>query len=247
MIFNKMIRLLLRILYAIYAWTAISLLTILFSLASVLTSILLFFDREKRIPHWINTIWARSIILANPVWRFKIKGRGYLRDKESYVLVANHLSMSDIICLFCLGKQFRWVAKENLFRVPFLGWAMNAAGYIRLKRGELGSIRESFQESLKWLERHISILIFPEGTRSESGKLGTFKNGAFKLAIQSQKPIVPIVLTGTREIIQKKSFLFSLNIHCTLKVLKPIPTVDLKEEDVSKLKELVREKMLSQY
>ncbi len=234
----------LQMLYAIYAWAAIAIATLIFSTASMLASFLLFFDTKKKAAHRMNTAWAKTILWFNPVWHLKIRGRGYIKNDKSYVLVANHLSMSDIICLFCLGKQFKWVAKESLFRVPFLGWAMRAAQYIQLERGKHGSIRDSLDESCDWLRRDISVLIFPEGTRSESGRLGIFKNGAFKLAIQTGKPVVPIVLTGTREIIQKKSFLFSINIHCQIKILKPIPTNPFKEGQFAELKELVRIKML---
>ena len=234
-----------RIIFSVFAWIGVSLATVLFSLLSVLCSVLLRpVDPDLKIPHLINSVWARSIFFLNPVWRLKVRGRGYLKERRGYVLVSNHASMSDIICLFLLGKQFKWVSKESLFQIPFLGWAMTAAGYVRLERGKHGSIRESYEESIDWLRKNMPILIFPEGTRSRNGRLGAFKNGAFKLAVQTQKPIVPIVLSGTRTVLEKGNFLFSPSVRCTVKILKPIPTEGYNPSDFHALRDLVRTKML---
>lgn len=219
-------------------WTAIITIPIIF-----LGYLLIPFDPDRKLAHNFGTIWGKGIFFANPFWKLKISGKGFVRKNKAYVLVSNHLSLADIICIYCLNRQFKWVAKESLFKVPFLGWSMSAMKYVRLRRGELGSIRESFDESLRWLNRDMSILIFPEGTRSRSGQLGSFKNGAFKLAIRAKKPIVPIVLTGTNKAIQKGRKVMSAGIKCRLKILKPISTDNFKEEDFAKLRELVRSKM----
>ena len=215
------------------------------TIAAVVSSLFLYpIDPDRKTAHRICEGWGRGVLFVSPGWRLKIQGRGYIRDGKSYVLVANHSSLSDIIYLYHLGKQFKWMAKESLFWIPFFGWAMSAAGYIRLARGKQGSIRDSLDKSVEWLRRNISILIFPEGTRSRSGGLGAFKNGAFKLAIRTQKPIVPIVLTGTRGTIQKGSLFFSYRINCKLKVLKPIPTDGYLENQYLELGNLVRSQML---
>lgn len=214
------------------------------SIPIVLISLLLApIDPDRRIAHRLGTIWGQGIFLMNPLWKLKISGKGFVRKNKAYVLVANHLSLADIICIYCLDRQFKWIAKESLFKIPFFGWAMSAMRYVRLRRGELGSIRESFDESFRWLKRDMSLLIFPEGTRSKSGQLGTFKNGAFKLAIRAKKPVVPIVLAGTNRAIQKGKKVMSTEVKCRLKVLKPIPTDQYKEEDFAKLRDLVRSKM----
>jgi len=211
-------------LFSIYAWTIFVIITLLCSVAIILASLLgPFADPNARIPHAIGFIWARSFFFMNPGWKIKVQGRGYVKRTRNYVLVSNHTSMSDILSIFLLNRQFKWVAKDSLFYIPFFGWAMSAMRYVRLKRGHHGSIRDSVRETRKWLnKRGVSVLIFPEGTRSKTGKLKSFKNGAFKLAIESKKPIVPIVVTGTHDMIQKGSALFSPIVNCKIKVLKPI-------------------------
>ena len=235
----------LQIIYSVYAWTVISVTTILSAISIILVSVLLRpFDPDRRAAGRVAYLWGLSIIAANPTWKLKIQGRGYIREGKGYVLVANHMSFGDIICLYCIERHFKWVAKESLFSVPFFGWAMSALGYIPLRRGEHGSIRDSFRQSIGWLNREMSVLIFPEGTRSVTGKMGAFKNGAFKLAIQTKRPIVPIVLTGTRDAIKKGSMMFAVTPRCKMKVLKPIPTAGYRENQFAELRDLVRSKML---
>lgn len=236
-----------EIIASLYMWFIISAFTIIFSTLIILTSVLLsLFDPNRNAANCLAVMWGKSIVLFNPFWKLKIQGKGYLRKNQTYVLAANHMSLSDIICLFCMDRHFKWVAKDSLFQIPFFGWAMSALGYVRLKRGEHGSIRNSYQKSIEWLNRGVSILIFPEGTRAKNGKLGVFKNGAFKLALQAKKPLVPIVLTGTREIIQRGNFLFSLRAKPKIKILKPISTSSYAENESGKLLNLVRARMLEE-
>ena len=235
----------LQTIYSILVWILITLVTLSISTLMIIASFALhFFDPDRRITQNIASMWGKTLVFLNPTWSLKIQGRGYIRDGKSYIMVANHSSLSDIICLYCMGKQFKWVAKDSLFRIPFFGWAMSAARYVRLVRGKHKSIKDSFEKCFYWLQRDMPVLIFPEGTRSVSGKLSNFKNGAFKLAIQAKKPIVPIVLIGTREVIEKGSARFASNIHCKIKVLKPIQTSTYREEQYQELRNLVREKML---
>lgn len=235
----------LQIIYATYMWTVVVLCTVTTATFIIVCAFILYpFDHNRQIANIGAEVWGKMIFAANPFWKLKMQGLGYLRKHKGYILVVNHLSAMDIVCLFCMGKNFKWVAKDSLFRIPFFGWAMSALGYVSLKRGEHGSIRDSYRESMKWLNRGVSVLIFPEGTRSSSGKLGTFKNGAFKLAAQTKKPIVPIVLTGTREIIQRGSSIPALRARVKLKVLKPIETTHYQEKQFVELMDLVRSKML---
>jgi 1-acyl-sn-glycerol-3-phosphate acyltransferase len=138
-----------------------------------------------------------------------------------------------------MGHQFKWLAKKSLFHVPFFGWAMSVMGYIPLERGKHSSIRDSYRKSLAWLKRGISILIFPEGTRSRSGDIGKFKSGAFRLAIESGRPIIPIVLAGTQNVISKGNAGFGKPGAAYLSILPPVETADLKIREEAKLQEKV--------
>lgn len=232
--------------YSFIIWICITLITLIYSTLIILASVTLrIVDPRRTIAHKLANAWGSTIFWVNPAWKLKIEGRGFIKRNQAYVLVANHASMSDIICLFCIGRQFKWVAKDSLFRVPFFGWAMSALGYVSLARGSHGSIRETFKQCIKWLDQNISVLIFPEGTRSKTGELGNFKNGAFKLAIETRTPIIPIVLIGTHEVIQKGKSTVSGRIKCKVKILKPIDTSRYEANQFAELKDRIHSQMAS--
>ena len=226
-------------LFSLYLWVVVALATLFFSCLILLSSLLAPFDPDRRLAHQFGNFWGTSLIKLNPFWRLEIAGLKKIRKDESYVIVANHASLSDIICLFNLNRQFKWLAKRSLFGIPFLGWSMGVMGYVPLERGRHGSIKKSYTESLGWLRRNISILIFPEGTRSRSGEIGPFKTGAFRLAVESQKPILPIVLAGTQNVISKGKAAFGAPGLAYVSVLSPIETKGLKSADEKSLRDEV--------
>ncbi len=153
---------LVQFIFSFIIWLLAAFVTLAFSVAIIACRLICWRDSKRKLSHSLANAWGETLFALNPMWKLKIQGRGYIRKGSAYVLVANHLSLSDIVCLYCLGKQFKWVAKESLFHIPFFGWAMSALGYIRLRRGEHGSIRDSFHESVRWLEKVMSFIIFPE-------------------------------------------------------------------------------------
>lgn len=216
-------------------WCGIALFTILFVSLIFAISPVYLIDRKRRAGHWLASLWGRTLVLFNPFWDVRIIGRENLDRRRAYVIVSNHQSMGDIIVLYFLNIHFKWLAKESVFSVPVLGWGMSVVGYIRLTRGKRGSIRDSFQEASDWLKRNVSVLFFPEGTRSMTGEIGAFKNGAFKLALQCNMPVLPIVVAGTRDAIPKGSWVFQRKVNALISILPPIsPQVG---EEFSHLKE----------
>lgn len=204
-------------------WFAIALSTVVFVfLIYVISPAYLLIDRNRSAGHWLASLWGRSIVLINPFWNVKVIGRENLVAKKAYVMISNHQSMADIIALYFLGTHFKWLAKESVFSVPVLGWGMSIVGYIRLTRGRHGSIRDSFQDAAGWLGKNVSVLFFPEGTRSQTGDIESFKNGAFKLALQCNVPLLPIVISGTRNAISKGSWVFRHKVHALISILPPI-------------------------
>jgi len=139
------------------------------------------------------------------------------------VMVANHLSLLDILVLFRLFKHFKWVSKVENFRVPCIGWNMRLNGYIELRRGERASVIEMMRACERTLAAGNSIMMFPEGTRSTTGTMRPFKTGAFELAQKAQRPILPIVISGTAEALPKRGFVLQGRHPIQVKVLEPIP------------------------
>lgn len=203
------------------------------------------FDRKKKISHAMGFWWAEVITGLNPLWKMKVKDLKNFEQKRSFVIIANHQSMADIALLYKTHRQFKWVAKESLFSVPVFGWCMSAMKYIKLSRGEFGSIRDTYEVAAYWLKNDISVLFFPEGTRSPTGELSAFKNGAFKLALKEKKPILPIAISGTRNILPRGSWIFNNKINCCLKVLPAIETIDFSPDDFIALRDLARDKILA--
>jgi 1-acyl-sn-glycerol-3-phosphate acyltransferase len=141
--------------------------------------------------------------------------------------------------------QFKWVAKESLFKIPVLGWNMRLAKHIRLRRGDFSSIKNVYKEAIGWLRRGISVVFFPEGTRSDDLSIGEFQNGAFKLAIKEKVPILPILIQGTRDAIPKGSWRFTTKTSCLIKVLPPIDTSKYLSADYNRLSDFVRAQFLN--
>ncbi|HEX9780677.1 MAG TPA: lysophospholipid acyltransferase family protein [bacterium] len=205
-------------------WIWITLATVLFTvLVGVAALLSAPFDRIRRLPRALTAWWGRAVLRANPIWTLTIDGQEHLPRRGAYVLAANHASLADIIVLFHLRSPFKWIAKDSLYRVPFLGWSMHWAGNIHLVRGDQGSIRESYTEALACLKRGVPVMVFPEGTRTRSGELGPFKRGAFQLAIKAQVPVVPVVVHGTYALIKPHSWVFRPAPGMRAQVLPPVP------------------------
>ena len=209
--------------------------SILFWLFLVTTSIALFpaavliwavtspFDRRKVVLHRFTCFWASLYSWLNPAWPVTITGREKIRPREAYVMVANHLSLLDILVLFRLFTHFKWVSKIENFHIPCVGWNMSMNGYIKLKRGDRESTIQMMEQCEKTLLAGNPIMMFPEGTRSPTGELRAFKPGAFELALRARKPILPITIYGTAHALPKRGFVLRGRHPIRITVLDPIP------------------------
>jgi len=181
------------------------------------------------------------IIAANPYWKVNIEGLENIDHKRTYVIIANHQSLADIVVVYQTRMQFKWVAKASLFGIPVLGWSMSLGKHVRLERGNFSSIKQIYKEAAAWLRGGMSVLFFPEGTRSETGDLKEFQNGAFKLAIREKIPVLPIAIRGTGDAISKGSWLFTTKVPVSLKVLPSIDTHKFHISDFAALRDEARE------
>jgi 1-acyl-sn-glycerol-3-phosphate acyltransferase len=195
---------------------------LLFVGALVLWAITAPFDRRLRALHLYACAWASLYTYVFPYWTVDVRNRERIRDGATYVLVANHQSLIDILVLFRLYKHFKWVSKESIFRVPFVGWNMTLNRYIAIRRGDRGDARRMMAACGDALESGSSIMIFPEGTRSLDGDMREFRHGAFTLAHGHRVPIVPIVVDGTLDVLPKHGLTLHESAAIVIQVLDPI-------------------------
>ncbi len=180
------------------------------------------FDRNRKVMH--RMMISLSLILAYlmPVWRIDIKGREKAVRGQTCVIISNHQSILDIIFINCLRLQFKWVSKIENMKVPVVGWYLRMADYITVDRGNKESKEEMLEDCLVTLRKGISVMMFPEGTRSVDGEIGFFRRGAFQLAISAGLPVLPVVIDGTGGILPKHGLIFSTGHRVRIRVFDPV-------------------------
>jgi 1-acyl-sn-glycerol-3-phosphate acyltransferase len=228
---------------SIYIWSAIGFGTAVMYAAQLPVFLLSRpFDRNRRFGHWYATVWGRGILKLNNRWVIYVKGNERIPKGRPLVVVSNHQSMGDICMAFCLDLHFKWISKKVNFQVPFMGWMMYHAGYIPLVRGHRGSIEKCMEQAGTWLKRGVSVLFFPEGTRSQDGNIKAFKPGAFSLALKTGCDILPVAMTGTMDALPKHSWLFPDEYaHMKVSVGDPISIADYKPDEIDRLIEDTRQ------
>jgi 1-acyl-sn-glycerol-3-phosphate acyltransferase len=207
-----------------FAYWAFAVLTMpVFFLLAVAIRVLTFpFDRRRVAQHLWSCVWAQFYIWMNPIWRQRTTGRDRLPWRGAAVLVANHSSIIDIIVLYGVYRPFKWIAKEELMRTPFVGWNMRLNDYVSVARGDRESIKVMMQRCRRHLAEGSPLMIFPEGTRSKTGELQAFKDGAFKLALEVGCPVIPIAVKGTGESMPKHGLVMRRRMDAVVEVLDPI-------------------------
>lgn len=223
-----------------WVWTAI-VLTVLFGFP-IMTVLFVFtapFDPGRYVAGRFFRLMAVWAVKLNPLWTFRTDGRLLLSPRHPFVAVSNHISYADIFLISHLPWEMKWLAKDTIFRIPVMGWIMRMAGDIPIVRGDRGSTVSAIEGCKDRLQKRVSVMIFPEGTRSRSGALQAFKDGAFRIAIEAGVPIVPIAVAGTRNAMEKGTFRFR-RADAVCRVLDPVDTTGLSLADLPALKERVR-------
>ncbi len=214
---------------------------ILFPFSLIIWFFTLPFDRNKKLLHLYTCFWSLAIISINPFWRIRITGKEKIDRNETYVMLSNHASGADIIVLFRLFVHFKWVAKKELFRIPFLGWNMTLNRYISIKRQKGRSRLAMMDTAADAIRKGNSVMIFPEGTRTRDGNLQPFKSGAFRLAKDTRSPILPIAIKGTFYAIRKGGFTIHKNYNIRAVVLDPIPYSSFSGLEISQVSQKVHD------
>jgi len=193
------------------------------------------FDKDRTIIHWLLMYQSLILTIIIPIWKIKIEGREKALKGETYVIISNHQSILDILFINSLRYKFKWISKIENMNLPFLGWYLRMAGYITVDRGNDESKAEMLDRSLQCLKKGISIMIFPEGTRSADKEIGFFKRGAFQLALQANVPILPVIIDGTGGILPKHGLIFGSGHHIFIRVLDPVLPGSFNTENVEDL------------
>lgn len=213
-----------NVIKSVWVWlSSVVFIMLAFPVALFLWLISLLFD-DRRL---MNNRWMviQGIVLTkmSPFWKVITEGREKIDQDQAYVIIPNHQSLLDIVFFNMLRHRLRWVSKVEVFKVPLVGWEMRMVKYIELMRGNKSSVIKMMEECVKSLKDGISIVIFPEGTRSLTGAIGKFKTGAFQIAVKTDKPLLPVLIDGTGEIMPKKGGIIFRNRRVVrIRVLDPI-------------------------
>lgn len=210
----------------------ITLLTIVMGTASLVAGM---FDRTGRAAHACARIWSRLILIVSGT---RVEMRGVLPADGAYVFAANHQSIYDIPILFwSIPRQLRIIAKASLGRIPFLGWHLSRAGHLLVDRDRPGA--GILKRMRHLVAEHVSLIVFPEGTRGRTGEVGRFKGGVFLLAIEHGLPIVPVSVNGSRQIMQRGE----VTVHpgrVIVTIHAPVSTEGLQRDDARALGDRIK-------
>ncbi len=217
--------------------------SIIFSIWAIILSL---FDKRGRLSHFYAAVpWAKIILWACGV-RVKVTGQENVARYEPRIYLSNHQSYFDIFTLLAeLPADFKFVLKQELMRIPLFGFAMKRAKYIAIDREEPRKAVKSMNEAANKIKEGASMLIFPEGTRSEDGMLQPFKTGGFRLALKAGCDVVPVAITDSRNIVPKGSLKINKG-SIGMSIGRPISVKDYSKKDMDKLMAQVREAILVQ-
>ncbi len=226
------------LIYQIFIWTP--LFTVITIMTALITTIGCLLGGERVFSYYPGMIWSKLICILSlcPV---KITGREKLDKKQSYVFVANHQGAYDIFLIYgYLGFPIKWVMKQSLRKIPLVGKACESAGFIFVDNSSPKTAAKTVEQAKIRLKNGASVVIFPEGSRSKTGKLAPFKKGGFQMALDLKLPIVPLTINGTFEVMPTKSF-FIIPHKIELIIHDPIPTEKYHPENIREAAITIRE------
>jgi 1-acyl-sn-glycerol-3-phosphate acyltransferase len=229
-----------RALLGIWTWLAFAVVSILgFIVCSVIFVVTVPFDSNRL---WIGRgirITGILMVKSVPAWRFSFEGPKDFRPPTRSVCVSNHVSNLDPFLLAHSPWEMKFLAKSTLFRIPVVGWGIGLAGDIPLVRGSTTSVKRAMQRAARYVAAGMPVLIFPEGTRSETDSMLPFKDGAFRLAIEQKAFVVPLAVGGTTKALRKGDWKPGAARGVVL-AGTPIDTQGMSLSDVPRLKEQAR-------
>lgn len=231
--------------YQLYVWLIfVPLLVVLTFLFATLTLVSAALVNPAFASRTFGVAWAKSLSYLTPI-RVEIEGAENADSDHSYIVASNHQSMYDILVIYGFLKlDLKWVMKQELRKVPFIGYGCEAAGHIFVERRNPKQAKHAIAAALEKLGDGIGILFFPEGTRSRGDRMLPFKKGAFRTAIEQQIPVLPVTVTGTNEILPNKTLALFPG-KARLIIHEPIETAGMSSSDIDALMQETRQKIAS--
>jgi len=192
------------IIYQIFIWAP---LILVITLVTAITTVVgCFCGGERIFSYYPGAIWSR-LFCNFTLCPVKVVGREKLNKKQSYIFVSNHQGAYDIFLIYgYIGQPVKWVMKQSLRKIPFVGLACEAAGFIFVDNSSPQAAAKTIRLAEEKLKNGASIAIFPEGSRTRTGKMGVFKKGAYQMALDLKLPIVPITINGSFEVMPIDSY-----------------------------------------
>lgn len=210
---------------------------------SVLSIIVGVFNPYSAATTWVLRTWGRIVVWATGS-KLIVEGTENLDPKASYVFAANHLSALDIcVALKAIPNTARFIAKKELFKIPVFSQGMKYSGMLPIDRGNSDEAKKTIEKAIKTIKDGCSVIIFPEGTRSEDGEVMPFKKGGFVLAINGQVPIVPTVISGTHYVIPNGTRMVYRGT-VKIKFLPPVSTENVAITERGKLVRSIRDQII---
>lgn len=181
--------------------------------------------------HRVASLWARIFCMLSLV-KVTVKGEENINKNTSYVFVANHQGYYDIFSTYGYMKHdFKWMMKKSLGKIWLVGYTCKKMGHIFVDRSSPSAVRRTIETAEKQLRDGMSIVVFPEGARTFTGKMGPFKKGAYQLALEFHLPLVPVTIDGSFKVMPRTRFLPRPG-HITLTIHKPITPPDTEAERI---------------
>ncbi len=224
------------ILKSLLVWlVGFTFIVVFFPVTFIIWLLVLPFDRNRTVVHML--LIYQAIIISNilPIWKVKVEGRNKAVKGKTYVIISNHQSSLDILLVNCLRYRFKWISKIEINKVPILSWYLKMADYITVDRGDKDSKEKMMEESYSCLQKGISIMLFPEGTRSSDKEISFFRRGAFQLAISTNTPLLPVLIDGSGDVLPKHGHIFRGLHKITIRVLDPVEPSAFGTKDCDEL------------
>ncbi len=194
-------------LFFIYQWIIWFPLFLVTTILTAVITIVMCAVFDDRIWGFYPAKWWSRISCWTAFCGVKFVGREHIKPNQSYIFVCNHQSFFDVFAIYgWLNISFKWIMKKELEKVPFIGPACKSAGHIFIARGQNKSALQSIEDAKKKLQNGLSVVIFPEGSRTPDGNVSAFKRGAFQIASDLSLPIIPVSISGPFEIMPRTSF-----------------------------------------